>query len=400
MLYIFNSITKLSSFFCRIFLQNKSFLLLGLFSLNLFSYSKENKDTMSNITIIDITKLPTKEYSVNLSQFASEISYLPLENKKECLVGPGVNFYIYDSAIISCAHHQIFTFNSKNGKFLRSIGEYGKGPDGFMNSKNSYIKNGEIIITAIGWKYPLIEFSLDGRILNKLKLERYPRDMAWLDDNLYAIYYQKNSNSDSLRIQIYDSNKNKIVSTFYDSRIFKDTPRVTMFGAFFYYYGNGLFIKEYFNDTVFQVTPEKLIPMVVFKSGKYSPPFYEKDTFDFVQYHSINTILETDNLIFFRLHLKKRTYYCYFDKRTNQVMIPNCHFQINGFENDMDGFMSFYPITISNRNELIGFLEPYQIKQWFDENPEKAKKLPLRIQRFRNIKETDNPVIMIVKLKE
>ncbi|HHN47502.1 MAG TPA: hypothetical protein ENN08_00960 [Bacteroidales bacterium] len=62
--------------------------------------------------------------------------------------------------------------------------------------------------------------------------------------------------------------------------------------------------------------------------------------------------------------------------------------------------MPFHPISLSNRKELIGFLEPYKIRQWIAENPDKAAKLPLHLQKFKNIKETDNPVVMIAKLKD
>jgi len=377
-------------------------LLVGLIFSTLFSFKQFAKNTISNFSVIDLTRLPTTENHINISQFASKITYLPLESRKECLIGPGARFDLFDSIIVSSAHHQILTFESKNGKFLKSIGEYGNGPNGYMNSRSSFIKNGEIIITALGWDFSLIEFSTNGEILCKLKFNKSPRSIAWLRDNLYAIYYEKQSNSDSIRLQIYDSNKKKIVSTFYDHRKFKDGPkRTTNFGAFFYYEKNKLFIKEFFNDTVFQITMKKLIPAIEFKSGKYSPPFFEKHKFDYLQYHNIQTILETEQLIFFELYFKKRGYNCYFDKRTNQIKIPNYKdLQINGFENDVDGFMPFYPTTISNRNELIGFLEPYKIKKWFDENPDKAVKLPPHLQKLRNIKESDNPVVMIVKLKD
>jgi len=383
-------------------IQNKLLILIGLVLLSLFSFTTVSKNLISNLSVIDLTKLPTKEKSIHLSQFASEITYLPLETNPECLIGGGAQFNLFDSIIVCSAFRQVLTFDSKNGKFVSSIGEYGNGAIGYMSPKNSYIKNGETIITALGWDFSLIEFSTKGEILTKLKLDKRPRAIAWLSDNLYAIYYKKVSNSDNLRLQIYDYNKKEIVSTFYDKRNFEDTPRrTTNFGAFFYYYKNKLYIKEFFNDTIFQITTNKLIPTTVFKSGRYSPPFYEKHKFDFTQYHNCQTILETEHLIFFRLNFKKRAYYCYFDKRTKQVMIPNNKSsKINGFENDIDGFMPFYPTSISNRNELIGILEPYRIRQWIDENPNKAAKLPQHLEKFKNIKETDNPVLMLVKLKE
>jgi hypothetical protein len=393
-------ISNFSLFLLKYFIPYRSLLFRALLVYILFSFTLDNKKSISVLHIIDLTKLPEKNNPVYLSRFASGITYLPLETKKECLIGPSVSLNIYDSIIVCCAHHQIFTFDSETGHFIKPIGEYGHGPDGFMNSKSSYLRNGEIIITALGWDHS-IEFSADGKILNRLKMERYPRDFAWLNDNLYAIYYNKNSNIDSLKLLIYDSDKRKTISTFYEYRTFIDTPRRTMFGAFFYYFNNKLFMKEYFNDTVFHVTSEKLVPTFVFNSGKYSPPFFEKDVFDFVQYHSISTIIETNHLIFFRLHFKKRTYICCYDKRTKQVMIPNYRdVQINEFENDIDGFMPFHPISVTGNNELVGYLEPYKIRKWMAENPGKAAKLPSHLQKLRNIKETDNPVVMIAKLKD
>ena len=377
------------------------FLFAGLIIIVLSSYSAQKRNPLFKMYEIDLTKLPVNENRIAVSRFSSEINYIILEARKESLIGGGVQFFVFDSLIISCAHRQILVFNRHDGKFLRSVGEYSQGPQGFSNSLNAFIKNKKIVINVVGWKNPLIEYSAEGMILNKIESEKMPRTAAWLAENDYAFYYDKNSIHDSIRLQIVDTKGNRHISTFYDFREFNNTSRFTFFGAFFYYYNGALYIKEYFNDTVFQVTKNHLFPYAAFKSGKNSPPFYEKDTFDFVEYHNIQNILETDNFIFFQLYFRKRGYFCYFDKRTNQVMISNYkNLQINGFENDIDGFMPFHPVSLSNRNELIGFLEPYQIKIWFKENPDKARKLPQHIQRLNNIDEMGNPVVMIVKLKE
>jgi hypothetical protein len=67
-------------------------------------------------------------------------------------------------------------------------------------------------------------------------------------------------------------------------------------------------------------------------------------------------------------------------------------------------FFSFrgdtYDRSSTGNNELVGYLEPYKIRQWIAENPGKAAKLPSYLQKLRTIKETDNPVVMIAKLKD
>ncbi|MDD4363884.1 MAG: 6-bladed beta-propeller [Atribacterota bacterium] len=385
-------------YFLNIASKTKLFKKLILFTV--FSFTQTYNYT-ANLITIDLTKLPEKGNNINISDFASEITYLPLETNKEFFIDKNAKFYLFDSIIVCCGHHQIFLFNSNDGSFIRSIGEYGRGPDGFINSRSCYLKKDEIIINAYGWQYPLIEYSINGKIQNKIKMDNYTRNIFWLKDNLYVGYYEKNSYSDSLRLQIYDNKNERIISSFYDKRKFKDTNRFTFYRTSFYRFKDDLFIKECFNDTVFRVTAEKLIPKIIFKSGRFSPPFYKKDIINLSEYYYIHSILETGNLIFFQLNYNKITYSCYFDKGKNKVQISNDKdSKINGFNNDIDGFMQFYPLTISNNNELIGFLESYKIKQWFYANTDKVNKLPSYIQNLKKIKETDNPVLMLVKLKD
>ena len=60
----------------------------------------------------------------------------------------------------------------------------------------------------------------------------------------------------------------------------------------------------------------------------------------------------------------------------------------------------FRPQTLNENNELVGYVYPYQIKKWFDENPDKAAKLSPELKKLRTINDNDNPVLMLVKLKE
>jgi len=44
-------------------------------------------------------------------------------------------------------------------------------------------------------------------------------------------------------------------------------------------------------------------------------------------------------------------------------------------------------------------MEAYEILEWFENNPEKAAKLPAHLKALSKLKEDDNPVVVIVKLK-
>lgn len=71
-----------------------------------------------------------------------------------------------------------------------------------------------------------------------------------------------------------------------------------------------------------------------------------------------------------------------------------------GFENDLDNFFPMNYNFINSHNELIGYLEAYKIEQWFKDNPEKASQLPQHLREFKKLTEHDNPVVMIVRMKE
>ena len=359
----------------------------------------ENKKT--SIQIIDLTKLPKNDQQIKMSSFASEIRYISLESNDNIIIEGGPKFFVYDSLIVVRAHRQIMVFDAKEGRFIRKIGDFGHGPNEFMNSHNSYLKDGKIIISALGWDFEYIEYTIDGKIVNKIKTFNHPREIAWLTDELYAFSYIKQSNSDSVLLQVYDSKGLKVKTTFKDDRKFKNTNRFTYYGANFHRYNNQLFTKDCFNDTVFRITERKMIPVFVFNSGRFSPPYNEKEVLDFTEYHYISEIIESDNYLFFVLQFKKLSYFCYYDKRVRRVFVlSGLQAENVGYENDIDGFVPFRPQTLNENNELVGYVYPYQIKKWFDENPDKAAKLSPELKKLRTINDNDNPVLMLVKLKE
>lgn len=380
----------------RYYLKLCAVLILVMMGLTLVAENKRK-----SVPIIDLTKIPRNEQNAKMSSFASEIKYLPLESTENCIIAGGPKFFYYDSLIVVRAHRQIMVFNAENGKFIRQISDHGHGPSEFVNSRGSYLKNGEIIISAVGWDSELIEYSIDGKMVNKIKASNYPRENAWLIDDLYIFNYIKRSNSDSVLLQVYDSKNAKVLKTFKDDREFLKTNRIRYCGAFFHRYNNQLFMKECFMDTIFRITKQEMFPVFVFNSGKFSPPYYEKDKADLSQYHSINPIIQSDNWLFFVLQFKKQFHNCFFNKVTQQVSISHGIKTENiGYENDIDDFIPFVPQTLSENKELIGCVYPYQIRQWFNENPDKAAKLSPELKSFRKINENDNPVLMIVKLKE
>ncbi|MFV0265546.1 MAG: hypothetical protein ACK5HT_00260, partial [Draconibacterium sp.] len=90
-------------------------------------------------------------------------------------------------------------------------------------------------------------------------------------------------------------------------------------------------------------------------------------------------------------------YYGFYDKANQSTRISQ---NMAGIDNDVDAFLPFMFQSANQQNELVGLCEAYEVKSWFGENPGKAADLPAHLQKLKNLEENDNPVVMIVKLKE
>jgi hypothetical protein len=125
-------------------------------------------------------------------------------------------------------------------------------------------------------------------------------------------------------------------------------------------------------------------------------------------------IFETINFFVIKYRYNKNHYIAFIDKNRKNSFLnlytdDNTAEPISGIINDLDGGSWFLPVSyyMENGNEyLIGIQNPYQIKahvasdEFINSNP----KLPAKKKEFEklaaSLKETDNPVLMMVRLKK
>ena len=109
--------------------------LSGILIILLILSSCQNKKNPA-ITEIDIHGHPMKviDYkaikdssNLNLSDFAGDFEYIPLETTEECLISHAT-YYVYEQYILVFQRAKSVLQFSRDGKFLRSICSHGKGP--------------------------------------------------------------------------------------------------------------------------------------------------------------------------------------------------------------------------------------------------------------------------------
>ena len=397
--------------------------------------------------------------TLRASDYFSSVEYIPLETNDSCLVGAAPRFFFCRDTLVVAADQtrQGLAF-SRSGKFFHAIGGEGRGPREYRSARSVVMNpyNATLyFLDMLPGKYH--RFGMDGGYLSPLT---FPSDsgvrvgyLAWLDAES-PVGFEPNQSMwgrapqltffdkegalkhtvsrpipiDSL-MQSPSVNGNQLYITDGNLQIYMLLPQsgllrhgiagyggVTTFNnqvtggsyttfsyedAFFSYYDQQLFLREDFNDTIFQVTEEGLRPHVAFDFGKYHWP--EESRYDAKRYGDsrsyISWFAETDRIIFFEFFTGGDTPMAYrgsYHKENQTVRLGSVK---EGFYDDINGFMPLQILAKTYDDSFVGVLEPLKIRKWFEENPDKAAALPEHLKALRNISEEANPVVVVMRQK-
>ena len=132
------------------------------------------------IKVLDVEKGVEQRDFVNLSKYATEINYIPLETKLDCMMGvdqytsilkSGERFY-FSSWL---AEAPLFTFD-ESGKFLGIVGTKGRAANEYMRRIKSFTadeQSGELVICDVTAK--LLFYDSDGNFRISKQIERENR---------------------------------------------------------------------------------------------------------------------------------------------------------------------------------------------------------------------------------
>ncbi len=168
----------------------------------------------------------------------------------------------------------------------------------------------------------------------------------------------------------------------------------------FFNFNNNLFFQSMYNDTVFQISVDKITPYFILNRGKHSPPFESKwwSLGKQLQSNFISQPLysESKRFISFNFYLSKNRYFALYDKSLKSLKVVDNN---SGVKNDIDGLINITFDSMNYEGELIGLIQANELVNWIEKNPEKLKVLNTGLQKLKNIKMEDNPVIVIAKYK-
>lgn len=380
--------------------------------------SKFNRDKFFQI---DYETLLKKKEMIGLSQIASNVEYVNLETKAECLLWGGVKRYLFTDDFIFISNRDHILKFSRDGKFIRKIGAPGRGPgeiDLIVNMSILQDKKLIIVQTNVGRK--LLYFTFEGDFVRTVEFTSFVPYVIVLRDGKYLTHDEGASGKNKYTFCLVNENMDTLsVIKNYNHWVYTQTMMIGIGYPQFtpYYESEGRnYFKTMYNDTIFSVVSDKIIPSYYIDLGEYRLPYelrperlgpenIQKFRDNGSKYYFANVFQASETLFL--------TTYCYGQNQENHFLfkpetqtgslLVNKSNVSTGIVNDWDGGMDFWPTGCINDRQVYMPITIQSIQKELDQKTDKASiKYPERQQQLiKIITESDpfnNPIIMIVTL--
>ena len=335
---------------------------------------------------------------IMLNELASDIRYVPLETTDDCLMNN--EFYIMQYTGEDIITSGIFHFD-KNGKFLNKIGSKGQGPEEYLQDLFAFGDWKNKLLYVQNWT-TLTCYGFDGTFVRSIPTPQLNMGAAGLfDENhiLYSndIYYADKANP--IQLYMVDSQNGKTVSKWRGHlEENKKYGMILTSRDFMYNYDNSLFYKPALENVIFKIlSPKKR--QLVYKfdcSGKdIDVSADEVDPKKRFQFLSVYWAKETAQYLFVNYGMKNISRLGIYDKE--KKTFTNVTIKAN-----LAGGYDIHPAWTSDDNHLLmvyyagGLLQDKEKRYSTGLLPERKKELD---ELLKNIKEDDNPVVILVTLK-
>ena len=347
--------------------------------------AKTAKEEDTGIKEIDIISNISNNQKINLSAVASNIEYCLLETDKKCLVVPHMVVYCSKEYIVTLGqqtdnHFVCFIFERATGKFVRQISRMGQGPNDFQFVYNEFWDEiNEQICVACNNQFAF--YNLDGTLSHKTSSLQFGGFYFIAHNDFYIKYVPNRYGNSTIRIAFFDKT-GALVDSIPNYKSWKKISRrivTNSADAQFHIFGNNLYYKDNFCDTMYQIEEFTLQPKYIFNTGSRYVPYELQDGggFDFTQsssgisiidhykkYFVFDKFFEDNQHLYFTFDYNQMKYRAMYDKTKDmlQIMPPistapseRIHrFRIlYGFENDLDGGLPFWPKQMISEKEMM-----------------------------------------------
>lgn len=381
----------------------------------------EEKPVPSGLKTIDFMALLEEGKEAKLSDYATEIDYVPLETTDECLIA-----YI-DVLKVTSRHLLVSDFNhvylfSRAGKFLRKIGKKGKGPGEYLHVVSLDVKEekDEIYIYCLQNRRMLV-YDFEGKHLRTYAFPIMDDVVCIRDSTFLAVAAITNGNEEHIFYLIDAAGDTTEVVNNHFKWKHKANLYFTVYGRRqrFYEFKEKMYFKDVYNDTIYQMDRATLKhqPAWFIDLGKYDMPdekrvsyivnFGKEKYFTYWDDYYQVYVQESDDYLWMKYfsynYEKVEPAYALYNKNTgDSYTLQRENDNEVKLWNDLTGGPSFWPELIQN-GVMVDILNPYKLIDFFETREQREVLLPEKERAIEEICEKTNPdanpIIRFVKLK-
>ena len=388
-------------------MQYKEFALIIVIFIALLASCET--DEKNDCIAINLVNPELSKYK--LSDICDSLFYIPLKSDYGIRY---LNEIQMDDSIIFCATQPegILAFNFK-GQFLKRIGKRGRGPGEYQTGIRFCLDKMANYIYVDNGMGKILKFNYQGDLLKEIEIKtKVSPGFIDFADNFFVFSYPIVTSTIKTPYQwiITDSLSNMVSQKSNDNYIFHNNGP-TPSGELTYMFNNKIHYWNHYNDTIFQITSKNLQPKYILDKGKMGPSPEKLSNLirfnDIRDYIIIRKIIECSNFLFIIYYFQNQREIVMFDKyKKISYNIKSAHSIDAEFTNDIDGGLNFLPFKSTDSLTLVMPIDVYKItqigktidfKNSTPKHPEKKKEL---VQLANSLNENDNPVLMMVKLKD
>jgi hypothetical protein len=359
----------------------------------------------------DLKKLPEKS-TVKLSQIgAADIQYIPLETNPQSVI-PRISKIIFSRSYFLTQSYSDINMFRYDGSFVTKIGTIGKGPNEFTTAHDVDINpKDESIYVADGWLKKFLVYNKNGKVVRTFKCPVSASMIFKFTDDGILCYFLNNMGNIENSFMLIDTT-GKIIKNFSNKYPWKRTgPTVAFPAENFFYRNNGILIKnEMYSDTVYTYKNKSFEPYFIIDFGKLRLTAAKREEYDakYIMNNFLSpvSLFEFGNCIYYEFIIPykgKMEGLSYIGSKNGNLKLlfdPE-----KDLINDIDGGPNFWPRTAKDNSTVIAWIDAIKLKQYVasvefksskPKYPEKKKELE---KLANSLKETDNPVLMMIRVK-
>ncbi len=430
----------------------KTHLSIILLSLLLLTAGCGQKSRDGGLPVIDVVGNLGTYRQIPMSELIEDVEYIPLETAPNFLIGRHDHVRVTTDYILVGSFNYCYVF-TREGKFISNIGHVGRGPGEYGMIAGVAVDEERIYINDL--YASILEYSWEGKYVRAIgkptvhEGEYYQAragNIFPLGNDLFLGHIENDSGEEPHNWIIFDAT-GAIVKAFDNHiRINKDSFTSSVFASSIPVMMSGnIYVKERYNDTLYRLDRHRdHEPVFVFDIGKYTFPHDVHLTFNGMDELQVQTIsvnlnhvynmtFSPDN-IFFHLTIYEGTGIRTPQGNNIKEFIMGQEIEGNdscnvlglydigsgktelldrdpvtrliGLVNDLDGGLSFWPKYYNESEKvLVDVWNAYEMKEilteeYFATHPARDPAAHARLRELlANLKEMDNPVIVIAKIK-